>query len=73
MNKFPNLMRPENSLYCGPYCVVACLHVFDLLPQVLPIKFNKYNHADKIFNGEFVDITSNLDLDALAFEIYTVT
>ncbi len=73
MNDFPSLMQPEGSLYCGPYCVVACLQAFGLLPQVLPINMNKYNHADKEFNGELVEITSKLDLDALAKEIYTIT
>ncbi|MGF1758833.1 hypothetical protein L4D76_12995 [Photobacterium sagamiensis] len=73
MNNFPNLRKPEGSLYCGPYCVVACLYSFGILDKVLPAELNRYDPVTKTFDGRSVSVLSNHNLDQLAITIYEIT
>ncbi|CCN72910.1 hypothetical protein [Vibrio nigripulchritudo] len=72
MKAFPNIKQPKGSLYCGPYCTAACLHAFELLPLKSPKKLSRYAHAEKAFNGESIELTEELGLEAIALEFYKV-
>ena len=73
MISFPQLKQPEGSLYCGGYCVVACLQAFDLLPLTSPILLNRFDRSSKRFVGTEVAVTDKKDLDAMAIDIYAIT
>ena len=73
MNSFPKMRQPEGSLVCGPYCLVACLQAFELLPLTSSIELNKYNNFDKTFNGGLVTLNLDHDFLELALELYKIT
>lgn len=72
MKPFPNLTQPEGSLYCGPYCIVACLYAFDCLPAS-PVTLATYNTVNKRFNGTPIGLTPDMGDDAMARRLYQVT
>ncbi|GAK82698.1 hypothetical protein JCM19238_241 [Vibrio ponticus] len=72
MLAFPNIKQPQGSLYCGPYCTVACLYAFEQLPLKQAKLLQRYNRTEKAFNGGVVTISENLDLEEAALEIYKI-
>ncbi|WP_245649878.1 hypothetical protein [Vibrio nereis] len=73
MNVFPEIKQPEGSLYCGPYCVVACLHALGKLPLNKPVEFRRYSPAEREFSGSLVCVDSKYDNIELALELYKIT
>lgn len=73
MNLFPNLRQPEGSLYCGPYCVVACLQALNRLPLTSAVELRQYDVKDVAFTGTCVEVNGSLDLAELAMKLYKVT
>lgn len=73
MNLFPNLRQPEGSLYCGPYCVVACLQALNRLPLASAVELRQYDVRDVAFTGPCVEVNGSLDLVELAMKLYKVT
>ncbi|ENK2095390.1 MULTISPECIES: hypothetical protein [Vibrio] len=73
MSVFPEMRQPEGSLYCGPYCIVACLKGLNKLPLALPFELRKYNAKEVAFTGSSTDISDSDELKDLALELYKVT
>lgn len=73
MSIFPKLRQPEGSLYCGPYCVVACLAALGRLPFTSSIELRRYVPEEVAFTGSSIEINDSYDLTSLALELYKVT
>lgn len=73
MSIFPKLRQPEGSLYCGPYCVVACLATLGRLPFTSSIELRRYVPEEVAFTGSSIEINDSYDLTSLALELYKVT
>ncbi len=73
MSLFPNMRQPEGSLFCGPYCIVACLKRLNKLPLLSPFELRKYDATEVAFTGASVEISGSEKLKDLALEIYKVT
>lgn len=73
MSIFPKLRQPEGSLYCGPYCVVACLVALGRLPFTSSIELRRYVPEEVAFTGSSIEINDSYDLTSLALELYKVT
>lgn len=73
MSIFPKLRQPEGSLYCGPYCVVACLAALGRLPFTSSIELRRYVPEEVEFAGTSIEINDSYDLTSLALELYKVT
>ncbi|RZP53777.1 hypothetical protein D8T48_22270 [Vibrio vulnificus] len=73
MSVFPEMRQPEGSLYCGPYCIVACLKGLNKLPLALPFELRKYNAKEVAITGSSTDISDSDELKDLALELYKVT
>lgn len=73
MSIFPKMRQPENSLYCAPYCIVACLQTLEKLPLNTSIELRKYEPKVKAFTGSSMIISSSNNLSNLALELYKIT
>ena len=73
MNNFPKMKQPEGSLYCGPYCIVACLHALNRLPLTSPLTLRQYVPKEIAFSGPSIDISESTDLKGLALALYKIT
>ncbi|MFW7525193.1 hypothetical protein ACODM8_13810 [Vibrio ostreicida] len=73
VSMFPNMRQPEGSLYCGPYCIVACLKGLNKLPFASPFELRKYNAKEVAFTGSSVEVSVSDELKDLALELYKVT
>ncbi|KGY09863.1 hypothetical protein [Vibrio sinaloensis] len=73
MSLFPNMRQPEGSLYCGPYCVVACLKALNKLPLASPLELHMYDAKAVAFKGPSVEIRGSEGLKDLALDLYKVT
>lgn len=70
---FPEMRQPEGSLYCGPYCIVACLKGLNKLPLTSSFELRKYNAKEVAFTGASVEVSGSDELKDFALELYKVT
>ncbi|WP_182019297.1 hypothetical protein [Vibrio diabolicus] len=73
MSIFPKMRQPEGSLYCGPYCIVACLKSLNKLPLTSSFDLHKYDAKEVAFTGSVIEITDSKELKDFALELYKVT
>ncbi len=73
MKTFSNMKQPEGSLYCGPYCMVACLESIGKLPLKSPVELKQYDSIQKDFCGSSVVVGYKQHPTDLAIELYKVT
>lgn len=73
MNIFPKIRQPEGSLYCGPYCVVACLYALERLPLTSSLELQKFDSKTTAFTGNSIQVNGSQGLIDLALELYKIT
>ncbi|MCK6263954.1 hypothetical protein KP803_11800 [Vibrio sp. ZSDE26] len=73
MSIFPKMRQPEGSLYCGAYCIVACLKSLNKLPLTSSFELHKYDAKEVAFTGSAIEISDSKELKDFALELYKVT